>query len=264
MSTTCSPSCLYDIKGDKYFCKIHGKMHRCGPNCDARFIGDESQIHCKITGRVLCPVMALHPHHAVERGVDINNDVAPAVSYARSKTIVHNAPTSSVLQCRNIICTLLYGSSRTMLSTKRNKAIHRNIVHEIAKKKKKLKQDRLKKSLIEHIINKVHHAGNKIKILPHNEHFLCDITKRVMRVWNELCKSPYFKENKQTIRFKHVVLGCLYIMSTGYPPVIETIPSLKLKLPRATDIIHLGMNVKSITTGKNHVYRACKSMKRVC
>ena len=254
----CTPACKFETKEDKYWCAEHQAMHNCGADCTARFVGDEAQVHCKITGRVLGAFRALHPHHAVEHGVDLCNEEDKSKLLLVSKVPAHNTPLASVSKCRQIISTLLYSSARGMLSKRRESNMHAGIVREIGRRRKKMKKKKLKRVEIENIIREVNSQIHHICILKYNEARVNELTVNVMRVWRTLIKTPYFSNKEKIIRFDHVVIGLLYAMKKGWPPLFDCDEQLKCELPRATDIGKLGLKVRSVTIGKNHVFRACK------
>jgi len=267
-ATACTPAtCRFAVKDDAHWCKVHQRMHHCGARCTQRYVGEEAQVHCKVTGRVLCAALSSHPFQRVETGVNIDHRDGGGAEEAgpfpynkrrRARRTGHRKRGCGDMwhrQCIDIITNLLYGALRDKLIERRTRAVKIAVKRQARKMKVPCKQ--------RHVASLVAEIRNQTKVLvrlSHDPERVQRVTSATLRVWHTACGSRYFQKHIKSIKFSHFVLGCLYIMQRGYgDDYVPTIAGLATDLPPISDIHHLGFQIKHVTIGKNHIYRAFKS-----
>jgi len=267
-ATACTPAtCRFAVKDDAHWCKVHQRMHHCGARCTQRYVGEEAQVHCKVTGRVLCAALSSHPFRRVETGVDVDHQGTAAAAAAvpafynkrrRARRTGHRKRGCGDTRhrvCGDIVTRLLYGSLRDKLVERQTQAV-KTAVKKRAKKMKVPCKHRHVASLVAEIRNQ-----NKVLArLPIDRERVQRVASEVLRVWHTVCGSRYFQKHTKSIKFSHFVLGCLYVMQRGYgDDYVPAVDGLVADLPAVSDIQHLGFRVKHVTIGKNHIYCAFKS-----
>lgn len=233
----------------------------CGEMCDARYVGNEGQLCCKITGRVLASMLAPHPTMPVMR-VDVCTVATPRRRRRRRRGGDASREQRRSSACRRIVRELLFGFKRAILAKQRKSAMMRNIRRDVQRAQEKGGGKCDEKTAREIV---AHHAKacNVIARLAYDEKTLEEISGAVLRVDTRARTSPYYHAHPTTIHFGDVVLGCCYLMQQGLAYdgqcFVPKLTCLVDMLPRINDLGALGFRVRQVTIGKNHLMKAFRS-----
>ena len=273
MDTSSRPcgSCVGVVRvhDDTYRCPTHG-THRCGAKCSARYVGTDGQVCCRVTGRTFHAMLALHPYKPVEHGCELRR---PLPRTARTRvpsrsTAAHPSSTSLPAPfhptkeaahkavARTLIVSLLYGRRRTALARMLARRAQRRIRHAVAQ---------VSASQAKHAV--AWELAHTLPLLPCpalDPTVVHQALEAVWKVWTTMATTPYVRQPKVHVRFPPCVLGCMYLFrapgvvvgSQRYVPVLPRVAAL---LPPIAELHRLGLRVRDVTCGKNHIVKACRS-----
>ena len=266
--------CSYSVEEHTYTCLVHGTIHKCDSSCTLRFVNNDSTITCKISGKCFDQMIQEHPFQRVTKNVglvhlpSVQNKNKLNKKRKRERDPFHSKKKTQLRETvRTVVIALLYSTIRQRMNEKKKKKLQQDIRRQVKRYKRKCMHDKskVKKDHVDIIIRGCIDNGSHrmIPVIEQNDAQMNYYITFILRLWYIIGTTPYAQENKTHMHIKDHILGTLYLLQHGLTygkkTIIEPDTFLLSTLPPIQDLNQYGCNKRSLTIGKNHIYKALRS-----